>query len=186
MLEKLFTSKNRVKIIQFFIEHNGGYIRQISNQLKISPSAVKRELENLVSIGILSKDNDVFRLNTVCNFLDDLKNIFIKTEFVSFPLLTEVKKLKNISFALIFGSFAQGIFSQESDIDILIIGSCSPKKVYAFAESAEKKIRRSINPVLMSFNEFKKESKSSFIRDILIKKYIMLLGKEDELRKIVK
>jgi predicted DNA-binding transcriptional regulator len=56
MLEKLFTSKNRVKILNFFLfEKSESYIREISRNLKVSVSAVKKEVDNLLLTSILKK-----------------------------------------------------------------------------------------------------------------------------------
>ncbi|HLC19734.1 MAG TPA: nucleotidyltransferase domain-containing protein [Candidatus Nanoarchaeia archaeon] len=184
MLKKLFTSKNRVKILQYFFQHESGRIRAISKQCLISPSAVKREADNLISLGILLKDKNGLTVNNACSFIDDLKNIFIKTDLIVIPIINELKKLKKISFALIFGSFARGSFSAESDVDILIIGDSHSKEVYHRMDNIEKKIKRSVNPILMQLSELKSNKKSTLIRDILKKKIIMLVGDENEFRKV--
>src|SRR3989344_3351244 len=184
MLKKLFTSKNRVKILQYFFQHESGHIRAISKQCLISPSAVKKETDNLISLGILLKDRNGLTAKNACSFIDDLKNIFIKTDLIVMPFLNELKKLKKISFALIFGSFAHGSFSAESDVDILIVGENRSKEVYDCMDKIEKKIKRSVNPILMQLSELKINKNSTLIRDIVKKKIIMLVGDENEFRKV--
>ena len=50
MLEKLFTSKTRVKLIQFLLfEQEESNLRGISKKLKIPVSSVKREIDNLTA-----------------------------------------------------------------------------------------------------------------------------------------
>ena len=58
MLEKLFGSKTRVKILKLFLIHplEKYYIRQLSRDLKLQLNSVHRELENLENFGILTSD----------------------------------------------------------------------------------------------------------------------------------
>ena len=58
MLEKLFGSKARVKILKLFLIHptDKFYIRQLSRDLKLQLNSVRRELENLENFGILTSD----------------------------------------------------------------------------------------------------------------------------------
>ncbi|MDD4900767.1 MAG: hypothetical protein PHS62_01480 [Patescibacteria group bacterium] len=58
MLEKLFGSKARVKILKLFLLHPAEkyYIRQLSRDLKLQLNSVRRELENLEKFGILTSD----------------------------------------------------------------------------------------------------------------------------------
>lgn len=58
MLEKLFGSKARVKILKLFLLHSNEkyYIRQLSRDLNLQLNSVRRELENLEKFGILTSD----------------------------------------------------------------------------------------------------------------------------------
>ena len=186
MLEKLFTSKNRIKILQFlFFEKSETYLREIAKELKISPSAVKREIDNLNKIDLIKKENNKISLNEKCNFMEDLKNIFIKTAAIVYPL-KEILKSNKINFALIFGSFARGDCSSESDIDLMVIGSMKLSEVLQLTNPVEDKIDREINPVVWTVESLEKQKDSSFIRDIFKKGIIMIKGEENELRRIVK
>ncbi|MFA5020090.1 MAG: nucleotidyltransferase domain-containing protein [Candidatus Pacearchaeota archaeon] len=138
MLEKLFTSRNRVKILSYLLfDTDETYLRALSNNLNISPSAVKREILNLKNIGLITNQNGRIKLNNKCNFLEELKNIFIKTDFVALLISNVIIKNKKIKFAVIFGSFAKGNFNQESDIDLLIIGNISSSECYKMLKIKE-------------------------------------------------
>ena len=100
MIEKLFTSKNRVKILEFLLfEKNESHIREISREIKISSSAVKKEVDNLLEIGLIVKGEKNIKLNKKCSYLEDLKNIFIKTDAVIYPLREVIEKDKKIKYA---------------------------------------------------------------------------------------
>lgn len=185
MLEKIFTSKNRVKIIGFLLfNKNETYLREISKSLNVPVSAVKREIDNLEMAGIVIKTKNKISVNQKSSILDDLKNIFIKTEYITYPLKNLLLN-KKIKFALIFGSFARGEYKKESDVDLLIIGDLKLSEGYKLLKPLEEKIKREINPVIWTIENLKKEKNSGFIKDIFKKKIIMVKGEENELRKIV-
>ena len=58
MLEKLFGSNSRVKILKLFLLNptDKFYIRQLSRDLKLQLNSVRRELDNLEKFGILTSD----------------------------------------------------------------------------------------------------------------------------------
>lgn len=186
MIERLFTSKNRVKILEFLLfKKDETYIREISNELKMPVSAVKREIDNLILIGLIKKVNNKIYINEQCNFISDIKNIFIKTESIFYPI-SKILIQQNIKFALIFGSFAKGEFKQDSDVDLLIIGNIKLSELYKLLKPVENQIQRDINPVVWTINNLRKERNSGFIKDIFKKKILMLIGDENELREIIK
>ena len=186
MLEKLFTSKNRVKILQFlFFEKQETYLREISNKLKISPGIVKKEIDNFKDIGLIIKEGNGIKLKKSSNILEDLKNIFIKTDFVVYPI-KQVLKDKRIKYALIFGSFARGEFKEESDIDLMIIGDVRRIEFYKMLRPVEDKTKREINSTVLTTEELTAEKRTGFIKDVFNKKVIMLKGDENELRKIIR
>ena len=185
MLEKIFTSKNRIKIMEYlFFVKNETYIREIGKNLKISPSAVKREVDNLENIGIIKKSSNKIKLNSESNIIDDLKNIFVKTDYISYKIKEILDKTK-AKFVFIFGSFAKGTYDSNSDIDLLIIGDFKLSEVYNLLKPVEEKTKREINPVVWTIENLKKEKNSGFVKDIFKKNIIMIKGDENELRKII-
>lgn len=186
MLEKLFTSKTRIKILEYlFFNRKETYLREISRESKLPPSAIKREIDNLLNLGLIIKQNNKITLNKSNSFLDDLKNIFLKTDSISYPII-EVLKKEDIEFALIFGSFAQGKFNLESDIDLLIIGKAKQQDMFKLLKPAENLIKREINPVIWTLEELKRNKNKGFVKDILKKNKIMLIGDENEFQRIIK
>lgn len=186
MLEKLFTSRTRVKLLNYFlIESGSGKTREISKQTRIPVSAVSRELKNLLNLSLVKKERDLFLLNNDCNFIDDLRNIFIKTDGIVYPIRESLKSRK-IEYALIFGSFARGDYKTESDVDLFILGNVSLDFIIKIISSPELKIKRNINPVVWRLDDLKEKKRTGFVKDVFAKKIIMLKGDENELRKIIR
>ena len=186
MLEKLFTSKTRVKILDYLFFHKKEtYLREIAKKLKLSSSAVKRELDNLLDLGLINKQKNKITLNESNLLIEDLEKIFLKTDSISYPI-KEVLKNKNVQFVLIFGSFAKGKYDTESDVDLLVVGDIKQQKVFSLLRPIEELISREINPVVWTLKDLKENRKKSFVRDIVSKDKIMIIGDENEFRRIVK
>jgi len=186
VIEKLFTSKNRVSILAFLMfKKNESYLRQIAKETKISVSAVKREVDSLGDLGILNVSKGEVSLNEECTFIEDLKNILIKSDYLYLPIQKYLDN-KNIKFALIFGSFANGMVKSESDVDLFVIGDLSLSEIYKSLKKAEGEIDRVVNPVVWTEKTFLSKKDSALVKDILKKKFIMIRGDENEFRKIAK
>lgn len=186
MLDKLFTSKARIKILGYlFFKKKETYLRETAKELNLSPSAVKREFDNLAEIDIIKKQKNKIILNESNPFFEELKQIFLKTDFIAYPIKEALTK-KDIEFALIFGSFAKGNFNSESDLDLLIIGKISLSEAIKLLNPAEKIIERNINPIIWNLHEFKERRKGKFASEIFSGKILMIKGDENELRKIAR
>lgn len=186
MIEKLFTSKTRVKIIGFVLfEKPQTFIREISSKLDLPVSAVKREVDNLLEIGLFRNCNKRIEINKDCLFLQDIKNIFLKTDYLHIPMKNALKD-KNIDFAIIFGSFVNGKETEKSDIDILVIGNVKQGELFNLIRPLENSINRSINPVLFTKENFRKRKNTAFIKDVIKKKKIFVIGGENEFQKLIR
>ena len=82
MIEQLFGSKTRVKLLQLFYSNpnRSFYVREITRKIDEQINSVRRELANLLSIGIIASDTTNNRLyyevNQAYEFYDPLKTIF--------------------------------------------------------------------------------------------------------------
>src|SRR6188472_2116739 len=64
VIEQLFGSKTRVKLLQLFCSNpnRSFYVREITRKIDEQINSVRRELANLLSIGIISSDTNNNRL----------------------------------------------------------------------------------------------------------------------------
>ena len=191
MLEKLFTSKTRIRILELLIFNPDRefHLREISRKIKITPIYVKRELQNLKELGLILESRkgnlSLFRINRNSSIFPELKNIFIKTEYFGELIKKSLKKLK-IDFAFIFGSYAKGIESKDSDIDLFVVGDVKEDELLNIIQKIENKTGREINYVLWKKSLFMKRAKKHhLLNEIAENPVIMLVGDEDELRKII-
>lgn len=119
MLDKLFGSNARVKLLKLFLLHpeTKYYIRQLARELKLQINSVRRELENLEELGLLvssigtsdeSENEDAFLSTPIeeTPSADKKKKKAVKSSKIesgqekkyyqansAFPLLEEIKSL---------------------------------------------------------------------------------------------
>ncbi len=191
MLEKLFTSKTRMRILELLIFNPDRefHLREISREVKITPIYVKKELQKLKELNLVLKSKkgnlSIFQINRNSLIFAELKSIFIKTEYFGDLIKKSLKKLK-IDFAFIFGSFAKGIESRESDIDLFVIGDVKEDELTDIIQKIEKQTGREINYILWKKSLFMKRAKKHhLLNEIGKNSVIMLVGDENELRKII-
>src|SRR5476649_1380607 len=82
MIEQLFGSKTRVKLLQLFYANpnRSFYVREITRKIDEQINSVRRELSNLLSIGIITSDNTnnklYYEVNQKYKYFDPLHEIF--------------------------------------------------------------------------------------------------------------
>src|ERR1700684_653146 len=82
MVEQLFGSKTRVKLLQLFYSNpnRSFYVRELTRKIDEQINSVRRELSNLLSIGIIVSDNTNNRLyyevNQKFEYFTPLQQIF--------------------------------------------------------------------------------------------------------------
>lgn len=129
-----------------------------------------------------------FKANKDYYLYKELKSMVFKTVGVVGSIKDVLKKVGNINYSFIYGSFAKAKENYLSDIDLVIIGKPVEDKLIKELDRLEEVLKREVNYKLYSFIEFKKEikQKEPFLLEILRDKKLMLIGEEDELRKILK
>jgi predicted transcriptional regulator len=82
MIEQLFGSKTRVKLLQLFYKNpkRSFYVREITRKIDEQINSVRRELANLLSIGIITSDNSnnklYYEVNQKFEHYDSLSKMF--------------------------------------------------------------------------------------------------------------
>lgn len=193
MLQKLFSSRVRVEILSAFLMNPGRelYLREVARLTGEDYKNVSMELRNLREIGLVSSRNEgnlkYFSLNKEFVIYEELKSIFMKTKGAVGILREAVSTKRDIDYAFIYGSFATGEERAESDIDLMVIGRISLEEVLALIRGPEEKLSREINVSLYDLQEIRKRVKDHdpFIMEVLGGSKIMLIGDENELRRII-
>ena len=195
ILEALFTSQARVEILKllFLISSKRHYLREIAALTKQPVRAVQRELARLEAAGLVQSwtegNRKYFQANRDLSVFPDIRSLLMKTagmkELVQQQLL-EVSD--SIHIAFLFGSYASGIDTPSSDIDLMVIGEITGRSLANVMAPAREILKREINPVITTTKEFQQKvlDKAPFIQSVLREPKIFLIGDEDELGEIAR
>jgi len=183
MLQKLFTSKTRVKLLILFVMNpeREMYVREIARNAEENINAIRRELANLEEIGLLKSERRgnlrYYTVNKKMPIYNELASIILKTEGIAKELKDSLTET-GVETAFIYGSFASGEATVESDIDIFIIGEINENKLIIKIKEVEKRLSREINYVLFTAKEFEKRVKSRdpFVLNVLNEPKVMVIG----------
>jgi predicted nucleotidyltransferase/predicted transcriptional regulator len=195
MIEKLISSKARVEILKLllFNTEKSYYQSQIAKLTNQPIRAVQREIERLLSVNLITEHSEgnrvYYRINPECSILEDLKSIFLKTTGIAEELITHLQAgKKDIVIAFIFGSYARGQEDSMSDIDLIVIGDISSRKLSNILAKPKNLLGREINYAVFSESEFQQKvrKKDHFIKSVLHDQKIFLVGTNDDLKKIIR
>jgi len=164
------------------------HVREIARLTGTVPGTLHKELSKLAKAGVLNKSsrgNQVnYQANRDCLIFEELASILRKTSGVADVIRDALTHLKGgIDVALVFGSVASGKATSDSDLDLLIVGKASFSDTVKALYPTQKILGREINPKLYSTREWliAREENSAFIREILEKPSIEIIGEIDEL-----
>lgn len=195
MLKNLFSSEARILLLKQFLMHSGEefYLREIASHFNLSPRQVSLELKNLASIGLLKKrisgNQHYYSINQQHPLFEDLRNIFLKTVGLKDVIEKHLKPFeKEIDFAFIYGSIAKGNSVAGSDVDLMITGNLSVRKVSGVLMQAGSELGREVNFSIFSLNEFieRIKNKDHFITSLLRDPKIFIIGDVNEFERLAK
>jgi hypothetical protein len=199
MVEQLFGSKTRVKLLQLFYTNpnRSFYVREITRQIDEQINSVRRELANLLSVGIIVSDNANNRLyyevNQKYEHYDAFHSIFgggvvkkvkskkgetIKEEVVVDEPTDELKGLGNVELALYTGQFTR---DESAGIDFLLVGDVNAKALENYVSELEQKEGKEIRYAVMTLDTFKyrRQINDRFIIKVLEAKKQILVDKNN-------
>lgn len=200
MIDALFGSKTRVKLLHLFLNNPGQpfYVREITRKIDEQINSVRRELSNMLEVGIITSDSSdnklYYQVNQRYDYYMPLRAIFsdtlidadtIPTKSENAPSEQYVSMLHGMTglrLAIFTGVLMRG---STVSIDILLVGNLAPIKVKAFIKEIEKSEGREINYSVLSYDEFyyRLSIRDRFITEILNGKHNIVIDKDKILTK---
>jgi len=204
MIDQLFGSKTRVKLLKLFYSNpnRSFYVREITRKIDEQINSVRRELANLLSIGIITSDDSknkvYYEVNQDFEMYNPLATIFggkpapkskkgskkkgkaEPTPVVEEAELTDDQKeivaIGNVEIALLTGQFTR---DESAGIDLVIVGNVNETNTEKYIKALEKKEGKDIRYVVMDLKEFeyRKQVKDRFINGLFMSKYQVLIDK---------
>lgn len=199
MIEQLFGSKTRVKLLQLFMSNpnRSFYVREITRKIDEQINSVRRELANLLSIGIISSDNTNNRLyyevDQKYEYYRPLAEMFgarksvpkshkdedrhagkdspdiLQPGQVDNPLIDEFMKTGHLKGLILTGQFTR---DESAGVDLVVVGDVNSTKVDNAVNQLEKSEGKQIRYAIFSVDEYRYrlQINDRFISNVLISK----------------
>ncbi len=174
-------SKISQRILDYFLLQDGpeSYVNDLARTLGVETGNLTRRLITLEKEGILKSrwqgKQRYYSLDRAFPLLKAYKNIVSKTIGLEQLLKDSLSKVPGIKTAVIYGSYAQNKMDSYSDIDLLVVGKHNTVLLQRAVSGIQKNVRREINVVSMSLEEYHQKSKDPFLQSIKKKKTIKIL-----------
>lgn len=164
--------------------------REVARRTGLPAGTITRELTKLAEAGLLRREKrgnqQVYSANTSGPIFAELASILRKTSGLGDVLAAALAPLAGrVKLAFVFGSVARGEESAGSDIDVLLVGDAGFRDVVEALYPAQTTLGREINPKVFALDEFAAKARSEpFLRDVLSRPKIFLIGTADDLEEL--
>jgi hypothetical protein len=196
MIDALFGSKTRVKLLHLFLNHPGQsfYVREITRLIDEQINSVRRELSNMLEVGVITSDSSdnklYYTVHQRYEFYAPLRAIFANepmdagkpslsdSEVLGEQYLGAIAGISALRLAVLSGVLVKG---STSSVDVLLVGTLPAAKVKSAMAIIEKLEGREINYSVMPYEDFyyRLSVRDKFITEILNSKHVVALDKEN-------
>jgi DNA-binding transcriptional regulator YhcF (GntR family) len=195
-IEQLFGSKTRARLLTLFLENadRAFYVRELTRRIDAQLNSVRRELKNLVDVGIVSEvegkiiagevsdeepenkgeKKKFYRANIEFPLFEDLRGVMRKAAVLMNQEIVRVLKEKgDISLVLLTGRFVDAV---DVPTDLFIVGTIEPEDLATAVREFERDIAREVNYTAMPREEFlyRQDVGDRFLAGILNAKHVVL------------
>ena len=190
VLEELFVSKVRVKILKLFLSSPQDtllHVREIVRRVSEEINAVRRELARMEKYGLVASEwranRRLYHFRRDYLFYKELLSLVAKSAGLGGNLVKSKTKLGRIKYAFLATRFVKGIPPTKDDVDLLVVGNIVLPELQAVVSDEQARREAEINYSFMDEAEFKfrVRRRDPFIMRVLVQPKIMLIGDEDEL-----
>lgn len=188
MLEELFVSRVRVKILQLFLTSPDSllHVREIVRRVSEEINAVRRELARMEKFGMVTSEwranRRLYRFRKDYVFFKELLGLVSKSTGLGGEIVKNKNKLGKVKYAFISSRFLRGL-ETGGNVDVLVVGQIVLPELQAIISNAQLKRDTEINYSYMDEPEFKfrVRRRDPFILGVLVQPKIMLIGDEEDL-----
>src|SRR3989338_11345985 len=131
-LEQLFGSATRLHLLRLFLHNEGKsyFVRELARTIGVQLHAVRRELENLTSLGIVMERAEAsdgsdgkrkyYQLNPGHILISELRSLMLKTDvLLEHDLADALSRIGSVQYLALTGRFAG---DAEIGTDMLVVG----------------------------------------------------------------
>lgn len=200
MIDALFGSKTRVKLLHLFMNHPGQsfYVREITRLIEEQINSVRRELSNMLEVGVITSDSAdnklYYEVNQRYEFYTALRAIFAgevidatrpstsgaDQSVINERYLSAISDISALRLAILSGVLVKG---SQGPVDVLLVGNLPAAKVKSAMAIIEKQEGRELNYSVLPYDEFyyRMSVRDKFITQILNSKHVVAIDKDNVL-----
>lgn len=200
MIDALFGSKTRVKLLHLFLNNPGQpfYVREITRKIDEQINSVRRELSNMLEVGIITSDSSdnklYYQVNQRYEYYVPLRAIFGDSINKSDVVIADTNELNRVDYNRIFGDISgiriailAGVLVKGSNVpvDVVLVGNVASTKIKNAIKEIENHEGREINYSVLPYDEFyyRLSVRDRFITEILNGKHIVAVDRDNILTK---
>jgi predicted nucleotidyltransferase len=161
------------------------HVRELARLTGASPGSLHRDLRAMAELGLLVRQEVGrqvhYRANTDSPIFPELSGLLRKTAGVVDVLRDALAPVADkIARAFVYGSIAGGTEHAYSDVDVMIVGEVDFGDAVVALAPAQEKLRREINPTVLTTSEFDRKLKESdgFVSQVWKGPKLWLIGDE--------
>lgn len=165
--------------------------REIARRTGLPAGTITRELTKLAEVGLLRRtkrgNQQVYSADTNSLIYTELASILRKTSGLADVLVQALAPVATkLRLAFVFGSVARGEETAGSDVDVMLIGELGFREAVELLYPCQATLGREVNPKVFATPEFtEKAAAEPFLRDVLAKPKIFLIGNAHDLEELV-
>lgn len=184
MLEHVFGSRTRVRLMSLFLHHPEDvfYIRELTRTIGTQINAVRREIQNLVKIGMIvegaEKDDGAgvkrpglkrkyYQANTNFPLMLEIRALLTKANvLMEWKMDEQVRELGDVRYLAFLGIF---MGQRNQPVDMFIVGEVDKIALKKLVNSIEKDLGIEINYTCLPVKEFtyRMEMADRFLKGIM-------------------
>lgn len=163
MIEQLFGSKTRVKLLHLFYNNpnRSFYVREITRKIDEQINSVRRELSNLLSIGVIKSNSSgnklYYEVDQKSQHYDALRQMFTHIKPASGSVISgsdtalEFKSLGSVDYAALSGVFTK---DNTAPVDIFVVGDINRNKLDKLIAALEEEEGQELRYTVLSRDEY--------------------------------
>lgn len=166
------------------------YVREITRKIDEQINSVRRELSNLLAIGIITSDTTnnklYYEVNQKFKYYAPLKEIFggglssattVSAEESEATDPNDLRVVGNVELAIYTGQFTR---DESTGVDFLVVGEINPNALQKYVDDLEKKEGKSIRYAVMNLQDFmyRQQIRDRFVSAIKQSKKQVIVDKQ--------
>ncbi len=199
MLEQLFGSKTRVRMLALFLHHPEDvfYVRELTRRINTQINAVRREIQNLERMGLIvagdAKEEEAaikrpglkrkyYSANSSFPLLQEIRSLFTKAYIMTeWKLPEQIRKLGDVRYLAFMGMFSG---QKQHPVDIFVVGYLEKDALAELMRKVEKELGTEIRYTHMPPTEYqyRREMGDRFVQSILDTPKTVIVNSMDDRR----